>query len=388
MNILLTSVGRRTYLIDYFKEALNGIGKVYASNSEYTYSLSHADEYILTPMIYDENYISFLIDYCKSNRIEAIISLFDIDLYVLARHKSEFEKNGIFVVVSDENTIKICNDKWRTYQFLLEHGINCPKTYKSLQDIKKAIEQNELDYPVIIKPRFGMGSIGIFIAEDEMELDLFAKKIKKQIFNSYLRYESSQERDECILFQEKIRGIEYGLDVFNDFDSNLVSVVAKQKIAMRAGETDIAKTVDTSEYSAIARKLSEGLKHIGNLDVDIFKTDNEKIFVLELNCRFGGQYPFSHLAGVNYPKQIVRWLLGKDTDGTLLKVNNDVLSCKDLIPVILGDVSVDISTAKIISDTTQIISQGGGYKRLAFSSCTAWPASRRRSISAQRSARG
>ena len=65
MNILLTSVGRRTYLIEYFKEAMQGIGNVYASNSEYTYSLSHADEYVITPIIYDETYVSFLIDYCK-----------------------------------------------------------------------------------------------------------------------------------------------------------------------------------------------------------------------------------------------------------------------------------------------------------------------------------
>ena len=73
MNILLTSVGRRTYLIDYFKEAMLNIGKVFASNSEYTYSLTHADEYVLTPIIYDEKYIDFLIQFCKTNNITAII---------------------------------------------------------------------------------------------------------------------------------------------------------------------------------------------------------------------------------------------------------------------------------------------------------------------------
>ncbi|MBQ7365824.1 MAG: ATP-grasp domain-containing protein [Spirochaetaceae bacterium] len=333
MNILLTSVGRRTYLIDYFKEALDGIGRVYASNSEYTHSLSHADDFVLTPMIYDENYIVFLINYCKKNGIKAIVSLFDIDLYILAKNKLEFERNEIFVVVSNENAISICNDKWNTYQFLLENEINCPKTYKSLQDIKQAVKQREVYYPIVIKPRFGMGSIGIFIAEDEMELDLFSKKINKQIFDSYLKYESSQAQDSCILYQEKINGIEYGLDVFNDFDSNLVSIVAKQKIAMRAGETDIAKTVDASEYLNIAKKISKGLRHIANLDVDIFKTENGQIYVLELNCRFGGQYPFSHLAGVNYPKQIVKWLVGERTDISLLEAKVGVTSCKDLVPV-------------------------------------------------------
>lgn len=335
MNILLTSVGRRTYLIEYFKDAMKDTGKVYASNSEYTYSLSHADEYVITPIIYDENYINFLIDYCKKNDITGIISLFDIDLYVLSKNKKEFEKNGIFVVVADENVIDICNDKWKTYLFLQKNKIDCPITYKTLEETKIAVNKKEVNYPIIIKPRWGMGSIGIFIAEDEEELNLFTKKIRRQIFNSYLKYESSQNIEECVLFQEKINGIEYGLDVFNDFNGKLVSVVAKQKIAMRAGETDIAQTVDSSEYTEIANKLSNGLKHIGNLDVDIFKTSDNRILVLELNCRFGGQYPFSHLAGVNYPKQIVKWLLREGTDKSLLVAKENVLSCKDLVPVVI-----------------------------------------------------
>lgn len=341
MNILLTSVGRRTYLIEYFKEAMHGIGKVYASNSEYTYTLSHADEYVITPIIYDEKYIDFLIQYCKDNNISAIISLFDIDLYVLSKNKIKFEENGIFVVVSDENAIEICNDKWKTYLFLKKNEIDCPKTYKSLQEVKVALDRKELDFPVIIKPRWGMGSIGIFIAEDETELDLFTKKIRRQIFNSYLKYESKQNIEECILYQEKINGIEYGLDVFNDFSSNLVSVVAKQKVAMRAGETDVAKTVPIDKYKEIAKKISKGLSHIGDLDVDVFVTSDDKIMVLELNCRFGGQYPFSHLAGVNYPKQIVKWLLGEETDQSLLNAKIDVLSCKDLIPVVLQNEQED-----------------------------------------------
>ena len=336
MNILLTSVGRRTYLIDYFKEAMLNIGKVFASNSEYTYSLTHADEYVLTPIIYDEKYIDFLIQFCKTNNITAIISLFDIDLYVLSVNKKKFQENGIIVVVSDEHAIEICNDKWKTYKFLQENKINCPKTYKNLNELKNAINTNVINYPIVIKPRWGMGSIGIFIAEYEEELDLFTKKIRKQIFNSYLKYESSQDVEECVLFQEKIDGIEYGLDVFNDFNGKLVSLVAKQKIAMRAGETDVAKTVPIDKYKEIAKKLSKGLKHIGDLDVDIFETSDNRIMVLELNCRFGGQYPFSHLAGVNYPKQIVKWLFGEETDPSLLNAKINVLSCKDLVPVVLS----------------------------------------------------
>jgi hypothetical protein len=33
VNILLTSVGRRSYLVQYFKDALEGLGKVHVANS-------------------------------------------------------------------------------------------------------------------------------------------------------------------------------------------------------------------------------------------------------------------------------------------------------------------------------------------------------------------
>ena len=94
MNILLTSAGRRAYIVDYFRKC-NGIGKVYASNSNYTIALQRADGYFITPLIYDNDYIPSIISYCKRNNITAVLSLFDIDLLVLARHESDFLKNGI-----------------------------------------------------------------------------------------------------------------------------------------------------------------------------------------------------------------------------------------------------------------------------------------------------
>src|SRR6218665_2549756 len=95
MNILLTSAGRRSYLVKYFQQALEGKGKVFASNSEYTIALQEADDYYISPLIYESTYVDSLIDFCEQNDIKTILSVFDIDLLVLSKAKEKIEKKGI-----------------------------------------------------------------------------------------------------------------------------------------------------------------------------------------------------------------------------------------------------------------------------------------------------
>ena len=301
MNILLTSAGRRGYLVEYFKEALQGTGEVHVGNSTpLSPVFYYGDKSVVTPLIYDEDYIPFLKRYCMENNITAIISLFDIDLYMLAKHKEEFAREGVTVIVSDPEVIEVCNDKWKTFLFCEKAGLKAPKTYCRLEDAEAAIDAGELDYPVMIKPRWGMGSIAVYQAENREELEVLAKKVKREIFQSYLKYESALDEEVCVLFQEKIKGQEYGLDVVHDLRGNHCLTVVRKKIAMRSGETDCAK-------------------------------------VLELNARFGGGYPFSHLAGVNLPKAIVKWLKGEPLEQELVVKKPGILAQKDITMIDITD---------------------------------------------------
>lgn len=100
------------------------------------------------------------------------------------------------------------------------------------------------------------------------------------------------------------------------------------KYAMRSGETDCALIVDDNRIKSVGENLSFALKHIANLDCDIFVTANNDIYVLELNARFGGGYPFSHIAGVNLPKTIINWLSNKPEEYLSAKIG--VLAQKDI----------------------------------------------------------
>jgi carbamoyl-phosphate synthase large subunit len=177
-----------------------------------------------------------------------------------------------------------------------------------------------------------MGSIGIYKADDVNELDVFYHKVSNEIKNSYLKHESGSDINSAILIQQYITGDEFGIEVINDLKNNYVNTFCKKKIAMRSGETDLALTIESASLADMGKVLSDKLKHTLILDVDCFELDG-LYYVLEMNARFGGQYPFSHLAGANLPKQVIEWCNNGETINDLVSINFNVLSGKNIEPV-------------------------------------------------------
>ena len=280
-------------------------------------ALQVADVKIQVPAVYDPKYIDITLNICKEQKIDALISLNDLELPVLAENKAKFEALGVKVIVSDPAVIDIAFDKYKTAQWVESIGLNAPKTYVRLEDAKKALAAGEIAFPLFMKPRWGSGSIGLETIEDMEELEEVYQQLFKKIKKTILA--TASVGDEYIMIQEKLTGKEYGLDIMNDLQGNNVGVSVKQKLAMRAGETDKAITVDIPEVYEMGKKIGENLKHIGNLDVDIMQRANGDYCVLELNPRFGGGYPFSYEAGVNLPKAIIQWVKGGTVDASILK---------------------------------------------------------------------
>lgn len=345
MNILLTSAGRRTYLVDYFKEALRMAGhegEIHAVNSQVCPAFSAADRYAVTPLIYDPQYIPFLLDYCRRWEIQLLLPLFDIDIPVLAAHREEFARIGCVVVTADPDKAEICNDKWKTHAFLTDHsdalcreGVSTPMTWLDVEQAIGRIRDGAAKYPMIVKPRWGMGSLSIYQADNEEELRVFVKKSSREIGQSYLRYESAKAPESCVLIQEKLQGQEYGLDVINDLDGNYRTTVVKRKGAMRSGETDAAETVENPQLKNLGRLLGDLMKHRGNLDVDVFEA-NGQYYILEMNARFGGGYPFSHAAGIHLPYALVKWRAGEEPEAAYLQERIGVKAQKDIQILVEG----------------------------------------------------
>lgn len=331
MNVLISSVGRRNYIVEYFQEYLKDKDNVIVVNSiENTSGVFASSKSIIAPPIDSEEYIPFLLTVCKEHNVTLLVSLFDQDLMKISSNKSLFQNNGIAVAVSDKEVIELTFDKFKFIGFIESIGLNSPKTFKGSNSISKIISQDKLSFPLMLKPRWGTGSLATQIVTDQDEYNFFIKYLKKKLKSTYINKVSSLSVQNEILVQEFIEGEEYHLDVINDFSGNYVTTFPKKKLGMRGGETEAAVTIKDTQLMEIGAVLGKELKHVGLLDIDLMKNSKGKYFIIDANPRFGGGYPFSHEAGANIPACLISWAKNEAPNPLWLEIKYGVLSVKGI----------------------------------------------------------
>ena len=311
MNILLSTIGRRSYLARYFRETLyspvNVIGTTDRHNAdkEFTVGLFACDKGFLVPSVLHEDYINTLLGICERENVQIITSLFDLDSLEISKHLDRFRNIGVTAFISSQQVNKICFDKYETYLFLIENNFKTPATFLSIDDYMRS----GLNYPVMVKPRCGFASIGLNIVVNDEEL------------NAYFKPDTH-------IIQELIQGQEHSFDIFSDLEGRVLSCVIKRKIRMRAGETDQAITIKNSRLIELAVKLGETLRSTGPLDVDFFISGDD-YYILEFNPRFGGGYPLSHAAGANFPQLMLDIISGKQLEPNIGNYTDNLVMIKD-----------------------------------------------------------
>ena len=294
INILLLSVGTRNKIVEYFKKALTGKGKVVAADcSILAPALYTADSFYIIPRLKEEGYIKSIMEICRKEAIAGVMSLIDPELSVLAKQEKEFEEIGVKVIGSPYPLCELALDKWEMYRWLKAHRYSCAETYLNSTAFKDAFLKGEVQFPVFIKPRRGSASLYI------------------SCVNSIKMLEALLSEKEEMIIQEYLKGQEIGVDCYIDLVSGkVISVFFKKKLAMRAGETDKAVSFwDVKLYQLIEAFVLE-MGYRGVVDIDLFEIGG-KYYISEVNPRFGGGYPHAYECGANFMGFIVKNLEGK-----------------------------------------------------------------------------
>jgi carbamoyl-phosphate synthase large subunit len=323
MNLLFSCIGRRGYIAEWFREQLAPGDRIVGTGDSVWVPGFHAcDLGVLMPDVTSPGYVPTLLDLCRKEEIDALLSFYDPDVDAISRHREQFQELGVLPLVPDARVSQLSLDKLATYEFLTEQGFRSPVTFAGLAGARAALRTGRLQYPLVVKPRFGFASRNLFLARSDRELEIFFAYAPDMII------------------QEQIGGEEHNLDVLCDLEGRVVSVVLKRKILMRAGETDQAETVRHAPALEVGVRLADALRAVGPLDVDLF-VDGDEVIVLELNPRFGGAYPAAHLAGADFPRKIVDMLRGRSVEPDLGRYEVGVRMMKDyrILPAHRGELA-------------------------------------------------
>lgn len=285
MNILILSAGTRNKIVRYFKESISG--KVIAADMQTTApALYEADKFYIVPKITEPDYIDLVIDICKKEKTDAVISLIDPELSLLAENSKRFENIGVKVIGSSYEHCEMALDKMKMYRWLNSHGYNCAKSFDNKEDFYRELKSGGISFPVLVKPVRGSASFSVSRVDDSEMLESF------------------WNHKDGLMIQEYLKGCEIGADVYVDMISHeVVSVFTKKKLRMRAGETDKAVSFrDEKLFELIERFVCE-CGWSCQIDIDIFEVNGE-YFINEVNPRFGGGYPLAYECGCNHMKMI------------------------------------------------------------------------------------
>src|SRR5699024_3478595 len=129
-------------------------------------ALYFADDKEIIPRIDDVEYLPSIISICEKYNIDALVSLIDPELEILAKNKEKLEMIGVKLVLSPLDMIQNSFDKQETYNYLTKLDIPCVPTFNEINDIVSLLKNGSYSFPLVIKPRKGSASIGIEVVNN------------------------------------------------------------------------------------------------------------------------------------------------------------------------------------------------------------------------------
>lgn len=300
MNILITSISRDVNLVQAFQKALEmeGGGNVIAvDSSSHAAGLYFADKYFLVPKSTDPDFLDVMLQLCKKYEVRLLVPMRDGELPFFAKYKDKFLEIGTFVMVGEEESISICNDKLLFVKFCMENRFGTPKTVQYNSDTF------DHKYPLFIRPRFGKASKGIYRIDSEEKLRFYIKHISNPII------------------QEYIEAPEFTVDLFADFNGTIISAIPRRRLLTVGGESYITETNNNPHMIEESVKIAKALRLVGHNTIQCF-LDEGKVKFIEINPRFGGAAHVGFEAGAPTPLFLIKLLKGESIEPILGKFKN------------------------------------------------------------------
>ncbi|OBF18227.1 hypothetical protein A5725_21345 [Mycobacterium kubicae] len=244
-------------------------------------SESDLDDHVQLPLVRQPTYPDALRGALERHGVEVLLPCIDSEIAILSDARGLLSETGCHVVLAPRELVEAAEDKVLTAQFLAARGIGVPATFATAT-------ANELELPIVVKPRTGHASQGVKILSDCAALEEFI---------------AAPPQNYCI--QQYVAGPEYTVGFLYDAQGVMQDAVAMER-TLKEGRTIRARVAADSDLQQFISSFGERVRGIGPVNAQLRWHEDDGPLVFEINARLSGSTEMRIAVGCNDPLRLAR----------------------------------------------------------------------------------
>ena len=259
-----------------------GILRVVRSNFKDAYIISscvnktlnstYSDEFIISPYASEINFSNWIKNLSVSKNISIILSGVEEINDALSLIKEDIYKlNSTVVICPTIKALAIGKDKYKTFYWLKNNNFNYPRTIlpTSKEDVISFYDL--LKKELILKPLKGKSSQGIYYLKSKTDIDCIDIDLTSYAVQEVIGKEEDEYTVGCFQFQN---------------GKCAKPIIMRRQL--KDGHTVFAQIIQNEEISNYCLEITEKLKPLGPLNIQLRLNDFGEPVCFELNVRFSG----------------------------------------------------------------------------------------------------
>jgi len=285
INILFIGGAKRVSIANHFKRTAAGMGhnvSIFSYELDEMVPIASVGTVIIGLKWKDPDLLPDLKQNIEKFKINIVLAFVDPAIQVISELKELCPE--VFIPVCDPELCSILFDKILSAQWFAGHGIRQPDFYTTPDSIQ---------YPVILKPRYGSASKGTVICKSQNELP--CADLSQYLISRYISDHT-----------------EYSVDCYVSRTGEVTSVVPRIRLETSGGESVKSMTIKDESIIRESHKILESDDYRGPITIQFIKDNTTgDTYVMEINPRLGGGVVTSIGAGSGIIKMILDEYLGK-----------------------------------------------------------------------------
>jgi len=277
-----------------FKFRIIGLSYETMEPGAYLHNLVDVTYQVPYPSAGSEPLLERLLYIHSIEKLDLIIPNFDAELKNFIRIAPTLDQRGIKTYLPKVEMLTRL-DKLHLYDFCKQHDFPSPKTMLLNSPDKINELEEEFEYPVFVKGTF----YEAYKAFNEDQVRTYFSKL-------------SSKWGLPVIIQETVEGTEINIVGLGDGNGQMIGAIPLRKLYI----TDRGKGwsgVVLSDPALIeyAGKFVESSKWRGGFELELIRTTQDKLMLLEINPRFPAWIYAATAAGQNLPEALVHMALNK-----------------------------------------------------------------------------